>query len=73
MHNRYVLTELCGIQFGTGLDTGGAGETDDVTLLSEEQYGRRWKQYAQDPPSDFDIVGTPVELVGSRKLGGGAS
>ena len=73
MHNRYVLTELCGIQFGTGLDTGSAGTTDDITLLAKDQYAHRWKQYAQDPPSDFDIVGTPVELVGSRKLGGGAS
>ncbi len=71
MHNRYVLTELCGIQFGFGLDTGKAGATDDITLLSEQQYRHRWKQYAQEPPSDFDIVGTPAELVGRRKIGGG--
>ena len=71
MHNRYVLTELCGIQFGAGLDTGSAGATDDVTLLSEQQYRFRWKQYAQEPPSDFEIVGTPVELVGRRRIGGG--
>ncbi len=71
MHNRYVLTELCGIQFGAGLDTGDAGATDDITLLSEQQYRHRWKQYAQEPPSDFDLVGTPVELMGMRKIGGG--
>ena len=71
MHNRYVLTDLCGIQFGTGLDTGSAGATDDVTLLSEQQYRHRWRQYAQEPPSDFDVVGRPVELAGRRRLGGG--
>lgn len=71
MHNRYVLTELCGIQFGVGLATGGPGATDDTTLLSERQYRHRWKQYAQEPPSDFDLVGRPIELVGSRKIDGG--
>lgn len=71
MHNRYVLTDLCGIQFGTGLDTGSAGATDDVTLLSEQQYRYRWRQYAQEPPADFKVVGRPVELVGRRRLGGG--
>ena len=42
MHNRYVLTEVGGIAAQHGLDSGGAGETDDLTVLSAEQHRARW-------------------------------
>ena len=28
LHNRYILTDLGGVTFGTGLDEGKKGETD---------------------------------------------
>lgn len=48
LHNRYILTDLGGVQFGIGLDDGEEGETDDVTLLEKDQYLKRWSQYCRN-------------------------
>lgn len=44
-HNRYVLTELAGVDFGVGTDEGENHHSDDLTLLSRERYNKRWLQY----------------------------
>jgi hypothetical protein len=56
LHNRYILTDRGGVQFGVGLDDadGDEGQTDDVTLLSQDSFDRRWRQYAQS--QGFDMV-----------------
>lgn len=62
MHNRYVLTPLGGITFGTGLDIAGdnAVPTDDVTLLEEHLRAGLWSEYA-----DGELIGTwPASPVG---------
>jgi hypothetical protein len=41
IHNRYILTNLGGVSFGIGLDAGKEGETDDLNLLSHDQYWKR--------------------------------
>jgi len=66
LHNRYVLTDLGGVSLGVGLDAGGAGETDDLLLLPQEQYVRRWAQYAEEDGS-FDLGDTPAAVTGSRQ------
>jgi len=48
LHNRYILTELGGVSFGIGLDSGQKGETDEVNLLSRDQWWLRWNQYGKD-------------------------
>jgi hypothetical protein len=63
LHNRYVLTDLGGVSFHTGLDDGADGETDDVHLLDREQYRLRWSQYADDPPA-FDLAEDPLAVLG---------
>ena len=68
LHNRYILTDLGGITFGTGLDTGNEGETDDITLMDRGQYELRWSQYGGDPPAGFEQEGDPIEVVGTRRL-----
>lgn len=47
LHNRYVLTEVGGIAVQTGLDRSQreTGQTDDLTILSKEQYVARWSEY----------------------------
>ena len=49
LHNRYILTDLGGVTFGTGLDEGDEGETDDITLMDRGQYELRWSQYVPGP------------------------
>jgi hypothetical protein len=56
LHNRYILTDIGGITFSTGLDSGSAGETDDISLLNREQYLKRWNQYCgENPAFDLDL------------------
>lgn len=49
MHNRYVLTPLGGIAFGTGLDIAGrdTAAMDEVTLLEEHIRAELWGEYHQ--------------------------
>ena len=69
LHNRYILTDLGGISFGTGLDEGEEGETDDLSLMDRAQYARRWYQYGRDdPPAGFNQDGATVEVSGTRTL-----
>ena len=68
LHNRYILTDLGGVIFGTGLDEGDEGATDDITLMDRDQYELRWSQYGGDPPAGFEQEGDPIEVVGTRKL-----
>ena len=65
MHNRYVLTDIGGVQFGTGLDEGEEGTTDVVSLLSAEPYEKLYQDYAE-PGFSFDPDGEPF-LVPSNQ------
>jgi hypothetical protein len=69
MHNRYVLTEIGGIAVQHGLDrSGNAEETDDLTLLSEEQYRERWAEYS--PESTLYRLIDGSSFSGDRAAGG---
>lgn len=54
-HNRYVLNDWGGVKFGIGLDMPPSGvvETDDVGILSADEYATRWRQHAKGDPSAF--------------------
>jgi len=67
LHNRYVLTDVGGILFGTGLDEGEPGQTDDLSVLNESQHALRMKQYLSNdreelafhaPEPDVVVLGT---------------
>lgn len=53
-HNRYILTDIGGVFMGDGLEEGTGNETDDVSILSREQYAQRWRQYTK--PGTFQPV-----------------
>ena len=38
LHNRYLLSDIGGIDFGAGLDDGKEGWTDDIRILGKERY-----------------------------------
>lgn len=56
LHNRYILTDVGGVQFGVGLDEGDPGMTDDVMLLEANVFNRRFQDFA-GPAYAFDIEG----------------
>lgn len=64
LHNRYILTDLGGVSFHHGLDTGADGETDDLTRLDLEQYLFRFSQYNPAAPA-FDQAVAPLVITGT--------
>ena len=65
LHNRYILTDVGGLTFGTGLDDGPEGETDDVSLMDRPQYELRWSQHATEPMA-FEVTEVQVEIQSGR-------
>lgn len=64
LHNRYVLSEHAGIDFGIGLDVADAkGETDDLSRLTTGQHATRWEQYSS-VNEHFKVLAGPVMIVG---------
>lgn len=61
MHNRYILTDLGGVEFGHGLDEGDPGTTDDVSRFEAGPYNRRWNDYA-GPGFAYDRDGKPFSV-----------
>jgi len=45
LHPRYILTDIGGVHFDSGLDSGEPGETTDVRLLTIDLYVQRWNDY----------------------------
>lgn len=64
LHNRYILTDLGGVSFLHGLDTGADGEKDDISRLDREQYLLRCKQYDPTAPA-FDQAAAPLVITGT--------
>ena len=64
LHNRYILTDLGGVSFQHGLDTGAVGETDDINRLDLEQFELRCKQY-DSATSTFDQAEEPLKITGT--------
>lgn len=53
MHNRFILTDLGGVTYNTGLDdneAGGSAPTDVVTLLTPEIFTEEWATYSGQKP-----------------------
>ena len=70
LHNRYILSEVCGVAFGTGLDQNddqAGAETDDLHMMDAVKLAARWQEYLGNPPL-FDQVTPSFEITGT--LGG---
>lgn len=62
MHDRFILTDQCGISVPGGLDCRAEPEpaSTDWTLLDEDARTRRW--------SDYDPSTSPFHRVGYREI-----
>lgn len=54
IHNRYMISELGALIWGIGLDENHSEVNDDVILLNDELYTKRYEQYAE--LSGFDVI-----------------
>src|SRR5690606_3465563 len=66
LHNRYLLTDVGGVQFGDGIEVGEAGEHDRVSILDDPSWTALWVHYASDAPA-FDDGGAPCTVASSRR------
>jgi hypothetical protein len=64
LHNRYLLTEIGGVQFGDGVETGNPGETDRISILEEATRAELWAQYVE-PGNAFDRIGVAITVTGT--------
>lgn len=70
LHNRYLLTDIGSVYFGTGLDCNEESfnqslrqsQTDDIACLSSDLQDKRWCEYVSAPA--FDKVAEAV-IIGS--------
>jgi hypothetical protein len=65
LHDRFVLTDLGGMLSTYGWDSGEPGQTTEVSLLDEDSYLNRWKQYQRETAA-FDLVGEPFAIKSIR-------
>ena len=50
LHNRYLLTDIGSVFYGTGLDCNkglNQGQTDDIACLSEDAHRTRWDEFVE--------------------------
>lgn len=64
LHARYLLTELGGLQFDYGLDTGEPGETTVVTLLDHSHWAKVREDYRSGSTTFVPAQGSPIQVVG---------
>lgn len=61
LHNRFILTDIGGLQFGHGLDEDqsyNSTSEDDVSILDSEHYLQRWNKYNNVSYLSYTIEGT---------------
>ena len=64
LHNRYLITDVGGVQFGDSVEAGAAGETDRVSILEEATRAELWEHYVA-PGTAFDRVGVAITVTGT--------
>lgn len=66
LHNRFILTDFCGLQFATGLDEhdGSARMYDIIDLLEPGPYKATWEEY-QRSSSSFPLIEDDLIIEGT--------
>ena len=62
LHDRYILTDLGGVDFSIGLDEGFEGEDQKLTLMERGIYNDIWSRYASNHPA-FDLDTDSVIVI----------
>jgi hypothetical protein len=65
LHNRYILTDRGGINFGWGLDRGRDQDEDDLVIIGKDRFDTRWQQYS-NLAGHFDVVVGPIDINSSN-------
>jgi hypothetical protein len=63
LHNRYVLTDIGGVQFGDSIEHTQDGQQDHVAILGDDAHASLWKDYTGGA---FEEAGPAREFVGGK-------
>jgi len=55
LHDRFLITDIGGVDFSIGLDEGQNGETQKISLLEQNAYKTIWERYMSNHPA-FDLL-----------------
>lgn len=66
LHNRYLLTDIGGVQFGDEIEVGAQGHEDRLSILDEPSRAKLWAQYTGEP-AGFESSGPSRDFVGTRR------
>lgn len=64
-HQRFILTDIGGVEVDPGLDDGNAGESFKVMLLKRKMFEKHWQDFVVSPA--FDPAETALEIIGKAK------
>ncbi len=61
-HQRFILTDIGGVEVDPGLDDGKEGESFKVMLLKRKMFEKHWADHIAAPA--FDLAEDPIEIDG---------
>ena len=67
VHNRYILTNRSGLQFGDGLEEGPPGHGDRVSILDATSHQQYWTEHTT-LEANFAILGPALTVVGKKAI-----
>jgi hypothetical protein len=66
LHDRFLITDIGGVDFSTGLDEGREGETQKISLLEQNAFKTTWEDYMSDVPA-FNLAEDEFTIL-DRKI-----
>jgi hypothetical protein len=61
-HNRYILTDVGGVQFGDSIEHGEAGEEDRLSIVGDDERRLLWDLFYGGTPG-FDLAGAAITVT----------
>ena len=61
-HQRFILSDIGGVEVDPGLDDGNEGESFKVMLLKRKMFEKHWQDFIAAPA--FDLAEAPLEIFG---------
>lgn len=65
-HNRYLITDVGGVQFGDGIEKGSTGQVDRLSILDDTSRERLLRDFSE-LPAPFDRAGPEVAVKGTHR------
>jgi hypothetical protein len=67
LHDRFLITDIGGVDFSTGLDEGLYGETQKISLLEQNAYKTIWECYMSTEPA-FNLAEDEFTILDGKIL-----